>query len=87
MSAYISVGSNAGIAAGQMFDIVEETEIAGEKAQKKIADAKAQEVVSGSLTLVNITKGGVEVKRAFDAGHKLIVITRAKKDILGGLGL
>lgn len=86
-TAYISVGSNAGIAAGQMFDIMEETEIAGEKAQKKIADAKAQEVVSGSLTLVNITKGGVEVKRAFDAGHKLIVITRAKKDILGGLGL
>lgn len=81
-TAYISVGSNAGIAAGQMFDIKEETEIAGEKAQKKIADAKAQEVVSGSLTLVSITKGGLEVKRAFDAGHKLIVITRAKRVIL-----
>lgn len=86
-TAYISIGSNAGIASGQMFDIMEEIEIAGEKAQKKIGDARAQEVVSGSLTLVKITKGGIEIKNAFDAGHKLIVITRAKKDLLGGLGL
>lgn len=86
-TAYITVGSNAGITAGQMFDIMEEIDIAGEKAQKKIGDAKAQEVVSGTLTLVKITKGGVEIKNAFDAGHPLIVITRAKKDILGGFGL
>ena len=86
-TAYVTVGSNAGIVAGQMFDIMEEIEIAGEKAQKKIGDAKAQEVVSGTLTLVKITKGGVEIKNAFDAGHKLIVVTRAKKDFLGGLGL
>jgi hypothetical protein len=86
-TAYISIGSNAGITAGQMFDIMEEVEIAGEKAQKKIGDAKAQEVVSGTLTLVKITKGGVEIKAAFNAGHKLIVITRAKKDLFGGLGL
>lgn len=87
-TAYISIGSNAGITVGQMFDIMEEVEIAGEKAQKKIGDAKAQEVVSGSLTLVRITKGGVEIKKANDAGHKLIVVTRAKKDLLGigGLG-
>ena len=84
-TAYISVGSNAGIGEGQMFDIEEEYEVAGEKASKKIGDAKAQEVVSGTLTLVKITKGGVEIKKAFDAGHKLKVITRAKKDWSGGL--
>lgn len=86
-TAYISVGSNSGITAGQMFDIMEEVEIAGEKATKKIGDAKAQEVVSGTLTLVKISKGGVEVKNAFDAGHTLIVITRANKGLLGGLGI
>lgn len=86
-TAYVSVGSNAGITAGQMFDIVEEIEIAGEKATKKIGDGKAQEVVSGTLTLIKVTKGGVDIKKAFDAGHKLIVITRAKKDLFGGLGL
>jgi hypothetical protein len=82
-TAYISIGSNAGITVGQMFDIMEEVEIAGEKASKKIGDAKAQEVVSGTLTLVKITKGGVEIKKAFDAGHNLIVVTRAKKDPFG----
>ena len=86
-TAYISIGSNSGITSGQMFDIMEEIEIAGEKATKKIGDAKAQEVVSGTLTLVKITKGGVEIKKAFDAGHNLIVITRAKKDVLGGFGI
>lgn len=86
-TAYVSVGSNAGITEGQMFDIMEEIEIAGEKATKKIGDAKAQEVVSGTLTLVKITKGGVDIKKAFDAGHTLTVISRAKKDILGGFGI
>lgn len=86
-TAYISAGSNAGIAPGQMFDIMDEVEIAGEKATKKIGDAKAQEVVSGTLTLIRITKGGVEIKNAFDAGHTLIVVTRAKKDPLGLGGL
>ena len=83
-TAYISIGSNAGITAGQMFDIMEEVEIAGEKATKKIGDAKAQEVVSPTLTLVKITKGGVEIKKAFEAQHTLKVVTRAKKDALGG---
>jgi len=85
-TAYISVGSNAGIKPGQMFDIMDEVEIAGEKATKKIGDAKAQEVVSGTLTLVKITKGGVDIKKAFDAGHTLIVVTRATNAPLGGLG-
>lgn len=86
-TAYVSVGSNAGITSGQMFDVMEEVEIAGEKATKKIGDAKAQEVVSGTLTLVKITKGGVDIKKAFDAGHTLIVVSRAKKDLLGGFGI
>lgn len=84
-TAYISVGSNAGIKAGDMFDIMEEIEIAGEIASKKIGDAKAQEVVSGTLTLVKITKGGVDIKKAFDAGHPLIVVTRAKKGPLDSI--
>lgn len=84
-TAYITAGSNAGIVVGQMFDIMAEVEIAGEKATKKIGDAKAQEVVSGTLTLIKITKGGVEIKNAFDAGQTLTVITRAKKDIWGTL--
>lgn len=83
-TAYISVGSNAGISAGQMFDVMEEIEIAGEKATNPIGDAKAEQVMSGTLTKVKITKGGDKVKAAFDAGHKIIFVTRAKKDWTGG---
>lgn len=84
-TAYINIGSNAGVTVGQMFDIMAEIEVVGEKAQKKIGDAKAQEVVSASMTLVKITKGGVEMKKAFDNNQKLIVISRAKKGPFGDL--
>lgn len=85
---YVSLGSDAGIQPGQMFDVFQEIEIAGEKGTKQIGTAKAKEVVSGKLTLCAITKGGVEIKTAFENKVKLIVVSRAKKEILGigGIG-
>ena len=83
ITAYVNVGSNVGIIAGQMFEIREELEVAGEKASRRVGTAKAMEVVSGTLTLVKVTEGGVNVKRTYDAGRKLIVITRDKDPIFG----
>lgn len=84
-TAYISVGSNAGVTVGQMFDIMAESEVASEKVWKKIGDAKAQEIISASMTLVKITKGGREMQEAYEKNYKLKVQSRAKKDPLGGL--
>ena len=81
---YVTVGSDAGIQPGQMFDVFQEVEIAGEKGTKQIGTAKAKEVVSGGLTLCTVSKGGIEIKTAFDNNVKLIVISRAVKDPLGG---
>lgn len=79
---YVSVGSNAGIQAGQMFDVFQEVEVAGEKITKQIGSAKAKEVVSGTLTLCTVTKGGVDIKNAFENNITLTVVSRAR----GGIG-
>ena len=76
---YISVGSNDGVAAGNAFEVYKEVEIAGETISEKIGELKAKEIKSGSLTLCNVTKGGVEIQNAFDSGLKLTVTSRPPK--------
>lgn len=94
---YISVGSdagvqvgsggmntllNAGVSGASIFDVYQEIEIAGEKATKLIGTVKAKEVMGANLTLCTVTKGGVEIQKAFENNIKLIVISRAAKAFL-----
>lgn len=82
---YISVGSNDGVAEGNAFEVYKEVEIAGETISEKIGELKAKEIKSGSLTLCNVTKGGVEIQNALDSGLKLTVVSRPPKiDGVGG---
>lgn len=80
---YVTVGSDAGTQSGQVFDVYQEIEIAGEVGKKLIGTATAKEVVGGGITLCSISKGGVEIQAAFENNVKLIVVSRAKKDPLG----
>lgn len=82
---YVSLGSDSGVSAGNILEVFKEVEIAGETISEKIGELKAVDVKSGTLTLCNVTKGGVEILNAFDNGLKLTVITRPTKDILGGI--
>ena len=80
---YIGIGSNDGVAAGNAFEVYKEVDIAGETISEKIGELKAKEVKSVTLTLCNVTKGGVEIQNAFDSGLKLTVTSRPPKfDIL-----
>lgn len=83
MTLYISIGSNDGVAAGNAFEVYKEVDIAGETISEKIGELKAKEIKSGTLTLCNVIKGGVEIQNAFDSGLKLTVTSRPPKfDIL-----
>mgnify|MGYP002672487679 CR=1 FL=1 len=73
---YISVGSDDGVAQGNAFEVYKEVEIAGETISEKIGELKAKDIKSGSLTLCNVTKGGVEIQNAFDSGLRLTVTSR-----------
>jgi hypothetical protein len=80
---YITIGSAAGIAKGQIFEVFANVKIAGEDVEKKIGEVKAKEVMSPTLTLCDVKSGGEEIKKNFEGGITMTVVSRAKKDILG----
>ena len=83
-SCYITIGSAAGIEKGQIFEVFANVKIAGEDVEKKIGEVKAKEVMSPTLTLCDVKNGGEEIKKNFEGGITMTVVSRAKKDILGG---
>ncbi len=83
VTVYIDLGSDAGIQKGQKFEVFKEVEIAGEMSSKKIGELTAQEVVSGKRTLCKVNDGGDEIVTCTNAGTKMPIKTRAKKDALG----
>lgn len=78
---YVSIGSNAGISKGQIFEVFSQVEVAGEKVDKKIGELKAKEVMSGTLTLCDVKNGGKEIQSAFQNGTPMTVVSRAKKSL------
>ena len=81
---YITIGSAAGIAKGQIFEVFANVKIAGEDVEKKIGELKAKEVMSPTLTLCDVKDGGLEIKTNYEGGITMTVVSRAKKDLLGG---
>lgn len=86
---YITLGYDAGISKGQIFEVYTEAEVAGEKIVKKIGEVKADEVLSSTLTLCKVKSGEKEIYEAFIEEKTMVVVSRAKKvgvfDVLGGL--
>ncbi len=80
---YITAGSNAGVESGQPFEVFQEVEMAGEMISKKIGEIKVKDVLSGTLSLCNVNKGGKEIQNAFESGVKLTVVSRPKTQIGG----
>ena len=80
---YITAGSNAGVESGQPFEVFQEVEMAGEMISKNIGEIKVKDVLSGTLSLCNVNKGGKEIHKAFESGVKLTVVSRPKTQIGG----
>ncbi len=83
---YVSTGSDMGIEKGQIFEVFANIEVANKQVRKKIGELKADEVMSGEMTHCSVKSGGPEIKKFFDDNIKLTVVSRAKKEALGGLG-
>ena len=83
---YISSGSDNGIEVGQIFEVFSRIQVAGEQVDKKIGEVKVKEVMSGTMSLCTVKNGGPAIKSAFEGQQVITVRSRAKKDVLGGLG-
>lgn len=67
----IAGGSDIGICPGLYFNVQMESEIAGSKIYKTVGTAKVKEVLSGELTLCEITKGNKEIMKLLNDDVKL----------------
>lgn len=83
---YINIGSNMGVENGQIFEVFGQIQVAGENIDRKIGEVKVIEVVSGTMSRCSTKNGGPAIKSAFENQQRITVRSRAKKDILGGLG-
>ena len=75
-SVYISLGSDSGMAKGQLLEVFEVKMIAGKEAEINVGNLKVDEVVAGDLSDCSVTKGGKEIMTAFKAGSELRIKTR-----------
>ena len=75
-SVYISLGSDSGMAKGQLLEVFEVKMIAGKEAEINVGSLKVDEVVACDLSDCSVTKGGKEIMTAFKAGNELRIKTR-----------
>lgn len=76
---YINIGSNAGIAKDQIFEVFCSKEIVGEMIESKVGELKVEEVLSGTLSKCKVKDGGADIKKNFDEQRTMTVRSRAKK--------
>ena len=79
---YISLGSSAGIEAGQKCEVYEVKTIAGREARSLVGTVVIEEVLAEDLSECKFSSGVKDIVAAFQAGHDLIVVTKAKNEIL-----
>lgn len=71
---YVVGGSELGVKKGQQFVVYVEKKIGSRTTKQEVGGLKACEVLDG-ITKCNVSKGGVEINEAFNAGTKLIVVS------------
>lgn len=69
-------GSDIGICEGLYFDVKKETKMGNQVVYEVVGAAKVKEVLSDDLTVVEITKGGKEVKTLMESNTPLFVVSK-----------
>ena len=78
---YITVGAGMGIQKGQIFEVYAQVDVAGEKVNKKVGELKIKAVMSATLSHCDVKNGGLDIKKAFDAGTPMKVVSRPTKTL------
>lgn len=85
-SCYVSIGKADGIVVGDILEVFMEKDIAKRLVRKKIAEIKADEVMSDEITHCTVKNGGMEIYNCFFdeeymKNYHLWVVSRPKKTI------
>lgn len=82
---FISLGSAAGVNTKDRFSFNISREVAGRKSLKEIGEGVVTNVEGDDISVVEVKKGGKELKAALDGGQTIVVKSMVKKEsILGG---
>lgn len=72
---YIDLGENNGIYKGQHFTVYIVGTVAGRETRSKVGRVKVLSVEGDDISLCKVQSGGKDIKSAFDAGSKLVVVS------------
>ncbi len=72
---YIDLGDIHRVNKGLNFKVFTFKTVAGREARKEIGRLRIEEVMGDDISLCKVTKGGVDIKAALDAGEPLIIIS------------
>lgn len=68
---YTNLGSEAGAAKGQKFEVREVRTIAGRQSRKAIGEVEIIDIEGDDMSLAKVTKGGKEISASLEAGNRL----------------
>jgi hypothetical protein len=83
---YISLGSASGIEEGQKCEVYEVKTIAGREARSLVGMVVVEEILAEDLSLCKFSSGAKEILAAFQAGHELRLVTKAKTEFFKKAG-
>lgn len=72
---YIDLGSVSGTFKGQRFAVYEVGQVAGRETRSKVGRLKVSVVAGDDISLCKVTSGGKDIKKAFDSGKQLVVVS------------
>ncbi|MDO4194790.1 MAG: hypothetical protein Q4D33_01420 [Prevotellaceae bacterium] len=70
---YIDLGEMNGAFKGMTFNVYTVKVVAGREAKREIGRLKITEVMGDDVSLCKVTKGGIDIKNALDAGAELLI--------------
>ncbi len=73
---YIDLGSANAVAEDMNFLVYEVGEVAGREVKKEIGRVRVNEILGEDISICRVKKGGKDIKRAFDEGKKLMVVSK-----------
>ena len=83
---YISLGASSGIEVGQKCEVYEVKMIAGREAKSLVGVVTVEEVLAEDLSECKFVSGAKDIVAAFQAGHELRLVTKAKSEALKKAG-
>lgn len=74
---YVNAGSAMGIVKGQLFDVIQIKDVAGNVSRVPVGKLAVTEIHGDNLALCKVVKGGDVVKASFDNPEQVVLVVQS----------